>query len=173
MLIWPHLALPISQAPIPMLILIAFIETRVLNMPNDKRQTVIDDDDMARVLDAFNFNAKRILTRIIARRALAEGELLLVVEQSELARVTPLTLVSVQTATPHPQVLDLDSEEISMIRDSLFDATVTAATLHLVTVRTRENLRSVSVDTSSISAHARMAALTAAQSVSHNQKVPT
>lgn len=159
MLIWPDLALPISQAPIPMLILIAFVETRVFNMPKEKRNALVTDDEMARTLDALRFNGTRALTRIAAHQGIAAGEIHLVVEQSELARVTPLTLVSVQMPAPNAAVLDLDSEARRWLREGLFDETLTEKALHAVTVRQAQSIHMVTLETGTISAHARMAAL--------------
>ncbi|WP_227269460.1 hypothetical protein [Roseobacter weihaiensis] len=159
MLIWPDLALPISQAPIPMLILIAFVETRVFNMPKEKREALVTEDEMARTLDALRFNGTRVLTRIAARRGMAAGELHLVVEQSELARVTPLTLVSVQKPAPDPAVLDLDPQARQWLREALFDETLTEKALHAVTLRQATSIHMVTLETGTISAHARMAAL--------------
>ena len=158
-LVWPDLALPISQAPIPMLLLIFFIETRVFSIPREKRENLMAEDDMDRVLDALQFNARRLLTRVAARKEMKSGQLLLVVEQSELARVPVLSLVSVQTDTPAPQVIDLDANERQMIEDDLFDARASEALLHTVTLRTGKNLHSIAIDASEISAHARMAAV--------------
>lgn len=160
MLIWPSLALPIAQAPLPMFLIIILFEMRVLAYKKEARPGLIDDDDMARGLDAFRFNAGRILTRIAAMRNLTEGEILLVVEQSELARVPPLTLVSVQEARPDAQVLDLSEEERALIEEGLFDDQLTEKRLHLIALRESENLRTVALDVATISAHARMAALT-------------
>ena len=159
MFVWPHLALPISQAPIPMLFLIFFVETRVFNMSKEKRQALMTDAEMESTLDALEFNARRVLTRIAARKGLQSGEVHLVIEQSELGRVPVLTLVSVQLAGSDPQVLDLDETERRMIEDGLFDDGLTEESLHLVTLRQSKNLRSVIIDASEISAHARMAAL--------------
>ncbi len=159
MFVWPHLALPISQAPIPMLFLIFFVETRVFNMSKEKRQALMTDAEMESTLDALEFNARRVLTRIAARKGLQSGEVHLVIEQSELGRVPVLTLVSVQLAGSDPQVLDLDETERRMIDEGLFDDGLTEESLHLVTLRQSKNLRSVIIDASEISAHARMAAL--------------
>jgi hypothetical protein len=159
MFIWPDLALPISQAPIPMMIVIAMFETRVLSIKREKRETLISDGDMARGEDALTFNAKRILARIAAGRNLRSEELLLVVEQSIMARVPPLTLVSVQEAAPTPRVLDLDEAEMQLLEETLFDAEFTEKVLHRITLRQNENLRYVRFDAASLSAHARMAAL--------------
>ncbi|MGA9435258.1 MAG: hypothetical protein WBV62_13580, partial [Roseobacter sp.] len=133
MFVWPHLALPISQAPIPMLFLIFFVETRVFNMSKEKRQALMTDAEMESTLDALEFNARRVLTRIAARKGLQSGEVHLVIEQSELGRVPVLTLVSVQLAGSDPQVLDLDETERRMIDEGLFDDGLTEESLHLVT----------------------------------------
>lgn len=164
MVIWPDLALPISQAPIPMLFLIYFVETRVFDMPRAKRERLISEVDRDRTLDALQFNGRRVLTQIAARQGIAEGELHLVVEQSEMGRVPPLTLVSIQQATPKPRVLDLNMSDRCVIADGLFDETLTEHQLHLVTLRDRKNLHSVMIDARDISAHARMAAAVAARS---------
>jgi hypothetical protein len=156
MFVWPDLALPISQAPIPMMLLIAFFETRVLSIKPAKRSTLISDADMARAEDALRFNARSILRQIAAKRMLRTEEIVLVVEQSTMARVPPLTLVSVQEAEPTPRVLDLDAEEHALIEASLFDDTFTEADLHRVTLRQNENLRAIAFDASTLSAHERM-----------------
>ncbi len=172
MFIWPDLALPISQAPIPMLFLIFFVETRVFNMPKEKRKSLISDAEMDRVLDAFSFNARKVLTRIAARQNLTSGTLHLVAEQSELGRVPVLTLVSVQMAGKDPHVLDLDDKDRADIETGLFDDDFTEERLHLVTLREGQNLRSVTIEASEISAHARMAALMDyAQRTPETQKV--
>lgn len=159
MFVWPHLALPISQAPVLMLMAIAFVEMRVLSVRPDDRERLIGDGEMASTLDALRFNATRLLTRLAARRGLTKGELLLVIEQSELARIAPLTLVSVQQNEPAPLVLTLDAEEQRMIRDGVFDDQVSERKLHLIALRENENLRSIALNVATISAHARMTAL--------------
>lgn len=159
MFIWPDLALPISQAPIPMLFLIFFVETRVFNMSKEKRKALMSEAEMDRTLDALAFNARKVLTKIAALKQMQNGEVHLVVEQSELGRVPVLTLVSVQLAGPDPEVLDLDDTERRIIEEGLFDDNLTEEQLHLVTLRQSKNLRSVAIEASEISAHARMAAL--------------
>ncbi|MEM9308689.1 MAG: hypothetical protein AAGA74_15450 [Pseudomonadota bacterium] len=159
MFVWPHLALPISQAPIPMLIVIAIVETRVLSIPLNKREGLISDEDVARTEDALAFNARRVLTRIIARKGLKRGTVHLVLEQSELARIAPLTLVSVQLASAAPEVLDLDATERDLITKLLFDKTLTEDSLQLVGLRQKQMLRSVVLEAQEISAHARVSAL--------------
>ena len=159
MLIWPHLALPISQAPVPMLIVLMLIETKVLTLTPAARKQIVSDAAMARTRDALQFNATRILSRIAAARQMQKGELLLVIEQSEIARVPPLTLVSIQQSFPEPMVLDLSPAERALITETLFDDTLTERALHHVSLREGENLRSIALDVSTLSAHARMAAL--------------
>jgi len=159
MFIWPVLALPIAQAPLLMLIAVGFVEMRILSVRRENREALIADGEMASTLDALNFNATRLLTRLAARRGLTRGELFLVIEQSELARIAPLTLVSIQQAEPAPIVLALDADERRMIREGVFNDQVTERQLHLIALRENENLRSIVLDVATISAHARMTAL--------------
>ena len=159
MLIWTDLALPISQAPVAMIIVIGFFEMKVLRISPERRNALMTEDDAARVLDTLNYRARRILTQIAARRGQTSGTLLLVVEQSELAHVTPLTLVSVQTSEGKPRILPLASEERALIEDGLFDDSFAARTLHKANLREDTYLRSIAFDTRGISGHARLAAL--------------
>jgi hypothetical protein len=159
MFVWPHLALPIAQAPILMVMVVAFCEMRLLAIGREDRDKLITDSEMASTLDALRFNATRLLTRLAARRGLTVGDLLLVIEQSQLARIAPLTLVSLQQREPAPMVLTLDADERRMIREGLFDDQLTERKLHLVGLRENENLRTISLNTATISAHARMTAL--------------
>ena len=159
MFVWPDLALPIAQAPILMMMVVAFCEMRLLAVGRDDREKLIADSDMVSTLDALRFNATRVLTRLAARRGLTGGELVLVIEQSQLARIAPLTLVSIQQHEPAPMVLALDAQEQQMIREGLFDDQLTERKLHLISLRENQNLRSISLNTATISAHARMAAL--------------
>lgn len=175
MFVWPHLALPIAQAPILMMMVVAFFEMRMLAVRHEDREKLITDSEMASTLDALRFNATRLLTRLAARRGMADGELLLVIEQSQLARVAPLTLVSIQQREPAPEVLALDADEQRMIREGLFDAQLTERKLHLIGLRENETLRTISLNAATISAHARMTALLGrpAQGAAELQKEPT
>jgi hypothetical protein len=83
---------------------------------------------------------------------------MLVAEQSELARVTPLTLVSVQSAVPEPHVMDLDVEDRAILQDTLFDADLTERMLHDANMREGQPIREVRIEARSVSAHARLAA---------------
>lgn len=159
MLIWPRLAFPIAQAPILMVLLVGVVEMKVLRLSASARKDVIDEDDAARALDTLRFRATRILSRIAARRGLSEGKLHLVVEQSELARVVPLTLVSVQRAGPGAEVLALDTSEQEMLRAELFAEGLDERTLHRANLREDVFLRDVGFAAEGVSAHARLAAL--------------
>jgi hypothetical protein len=159
MFIWRDLALPISQAPVAMIIVIGFFEMKVLRVSNETRKTLMNEDEVARVLDTLNYRARRVLTKLAALRGLTRGEVMLVVEQSELARVTPLTLVSVQTREDKPRILSLTQQERDLIAAELFDDTFTERLLHRANLREDVYLRSVSFDARGVSGHARLAAL--------------
>ena len=158
MFIWRDLALPISQAPVAMIIVIGFFEMKVLRVSNEARKTLMNEDEVARVLDTLNYRARRVLTKLAALRGLTSGEVMLVVEQSELARVTPLTLVSVQTREDKPRILSLTQQERDLIAAELFDDTFTERLLHRANLREDVYLRSVSFDARGVSGHARLAA---------------
>jgi len=87
----------------------------------------------------------------------------MVIEQSELGRVPPLTLVSVQLDAEDREVRDLDKETRALISDTLFQGQASEAALQRVTLRSKKNLHSFAIDVAGISAHARMAALTPAR----------
>lgn len=159
MFIWPHLALPISQAPLLMFILIYLVESRVLSVPKDRRAGLIDETEALRALDLLRVRSHRYLTRLAAARGLRTGTLALVVEQSELAKVPPLTLISVQVDDGDMRILDLTREERAALRMCLFDADLTERKLHLANLSQAEFLRSTALDASTVSAHARLAAM--------------
>lgn len=159
MFIWRDLALPISQAPVAMIIVIGFFEMKVLRVSAEKRKTLMDEYEAARVLDTLNFRARRVLTKLAALRGQTSGELMLVVEQSELAHITPLTLVSVQTREGKPRILPLAPEERDLISAELFDSEFTERMLHRANLREDLFLRSVSFDARGVSGHARLEAL--------------
>lgn len=159
MLIWPHLALPISQAPLLMFLLIYVVESRVLAIPKDARAALVDEDEAGRIRDRFRVRARRVLTRVAAGRGFSEGELHLVVEQSELARLPPLTIVSVQMARPRAEVLDLTDAETELIRATLFPEPRDEVDLHRVNLAENVFFRSECLDASTVSAHARLEAM--------------
>lgn len=159
MVIWPNLALPISQAPLPMLLLIGVVELRVLRISKDKRKALMSEDEAARVFDTLAFRGRAILSKLAARRPDIGGELLLVVDQSELANVPPLTVVSVQKSEGKSRMVPLDATERAWIREGLFDADFTEKALHKANLRDSEFLRSVAFNTRGVTAHARLAAI--------------
>jgi hypothetical protein len=161
-LIWRDKALVIAQAPLLMFMLVYLVETRVLRPSADRRRALVDRDEADRALDLLRSRARMILTRIAAGRGLSEGTLWLVVEQSELARVAPLTYVSVQ-AEAGPGVLRLTDMEERLIRDTLFQPPLDEQLLHRVNLMEDEFLREARLDTRTVSAHARMEALMAAR----------
>lgn len=157
-LYWQGLALPISQAPLVMLIVIAGVELKVLRLSKSARARRVAVEEAARRLDTLAFRARDCLRRIAARQGIAEGELQLVVEQSELARIPPLTLVSVQTDRPAPRLLRLDDADRAILRDRLFGDGLTEADLLAVNQRDDLYLRAITQEARAVSAHARLAA---------------
>jgi hypothetical protein len=158
MFAWPHLALPIAQAPLAMILVIGIVEMKVLRFEPDRRQTVASEAEVARSLDTLRFRGTAALRRIAAARGLASGDLHLVVEQSELARIAPLTLVSVQRDGRRAEVLDLDEGERALL-DELFDANFTERDLQRANQREDAFVRTVTFDARGVSAHARLAAM--------------
>lgn len=160
--IWPHLALPIAQAPLPMFILIFFVETRLLAIPSQEvRRALIGETEAARGLDRFRLASEEVLTRIATGRRMTSGTLTLVVEQSAMARIAPLTLISVQVEEPQPEILDLTAEERALLRKGVFGDDLTEQLLHRINLSESEMLRAVPLDTRTISAHARLEAMAA------------
>ncbi len=164
-LIWPDLALPISGAPLLMFLFINFVEGNILSISNpDKRRKLLPEDEVARRRDLFENRARTLLTRLAAARGMTEGEITLVVEQSPMAPVPPLTVISVQAEVEGAPVLALDAEERRMVTTELFDefhgsGKLTERCLHRLSLRENRFLHAVTLDARAISAHARMAAL--------------
>jgi hypothetical protein len=153
------LAVPVMQAPALMVMLVVLVELKVLRLTASERAAQVDPDEAARRLDTLSFRARTCLRRIAARHDLREGSLRLVVEQSELARVPPLTLVSVQSDTPRPNVLSLDREDRDLLSSGLFDSTFTERDLLAVNHRDSRYIREITQEARAVSAHARLAAL--------------
>ncbi|MBM7067990.1 hypothetical protein [Actibacterium sp. 188UL27-1] len=159
-LIWPSLALPISAAPLLMFAAIYAVEMRVLAVPNAKaREALIDQAAADRVMDVVRLGSVDALTRIAAGRGLEEGLLHLVIEQSALARVPPLTIISVQQTLDGTRFVDLDHAEQHMIQDVLFSHGLDEGDLQRTNLRENVFLRAVELDPRSISAHARLQAM--------------
>lgn len=160
LIIWPHLALPIAQAPLLMFLLVWLVETRVLSVPRAARRTLIDEDAALEILDRLTTRGTAILGRLAAERGLAGGQVHLVIEQSELMRIAPLTLVSIQADSDGaPQLLDLTETEREAIAATLFDADLPEAGLRRANLFQDVFLRDIAFDASTVSAHARLAAL--------------
>ncbi len=161
--IWPGQAIAIAQAPLPMFAVVYLVETRFLRVPRDRRAAFATPAEIERAQDAFRARARAILARIAAGRRMTDGALWLVAEQSDLARVAPLTWVSVQaeaTATEGPRVLALTEAEEATVA-TLFAGAFTEAALHRANLAEGVFLRSERLAARGLSAHARMAALTA------------
>lgn len=151
------LALPVTQAPLAMLVVIAIVELKVLRLSKPVRERLMSSAEADCIHDAFSFRAKALLRRIAARRDLAEGELRLVAEQSELARVSPLTFVSVQSVSPAPHVVALSPDDREILQDLLDDA-LTERDLHSANLRCDDVVREVQIEAAGVSSHARLAA---------------
>lgn len=156
--IWPDYAIGIAQAPLPMLIVVYLVESRLLRVPKDRRAALMDRAEIDRGLDLLRARAAKLLTRIAAGRGLAEGRLHLVIEQSDMWRVPPLTYVSVQSEAG-PEILRLSRAERAMIRDGLFQPPLTEAMLQRLNIADGEQIRDIAFETGRVSAHARLAAL--------------
>lgn len=158
LLVWDRAALLVAHAPLPMVALIMLFEMRILRLSKAARERLVSDDVAARRLDLLAFRGRGILRRIAARRGVDEGALHLVIEQSELARISPLTFVTVQSALPKPHILDLHPAEMDAIHDGLFDKDLTEDHLRDVNLAQGVYVRDVQLETRSVSARARLAA---------------
>jgi hypothetical protein len=152
------LALPVTQAPLAMLVVIALVELKVLRLSKAGRERAVEADEAARRLDTLAFRARACLRRIAARHGVTEGALRLVIEQSELARIPPLTLVSVQTDQPETRLLALDEGDRAVLAEGLFDADLTERDLLAVNHRDDLYIRDIAQEARAVSAHARLAA---------------
>lgn len=157
------LALTISQAPLIMLIVIGLVELRLLRLTKTARARQATTEQAARRLDTLVFRARACLRDIIARHGITEGEVRLVVEQSELARLPPLTFVSVQVDRPSPRLLALSAQDRAALKAGLFDADLTEGDLLAVNHRDSLYLRDIAQEARAVSAHARLAAALAAK----------
>ena len=153
-----EVALSVSQAPVIMLFVIGVVELRILRRSKGARARLITPDEAGRRLDLLAFRARACLRQIAAKRGISEGTLHLVVEQSEFARVPPLTLVSVQAEQPEPHFLTLDADEQAILKSGLFDADLTERALHEANERQDQFLRDIVQEARGVSAHARLAA---------------
>jgi hypothetical protein len=154
---WNALALPMAQAPILMIFMIWLVEMRLLRVPNSRRPRLIEGAQAERALDLLRVQSRAALTKIAAGREMKRGELHLVVEQSELWLLTPLTYVSVQSEDG-PEVVNLSAAEQQILKDTLFQDPLSEALLQRVNQSQGTFLRDVTFDARGVSAHARLAA---------------
>ncbi len=160
-LLWRDSALAIAQAPALMVLVIYGVEMRFLRLTPAAREALMEPAARDRMGDLLAARGRAILTRIGAGRRLTQGALHLVVEQSELARVAPLTFVTVQS-DDGPALVDLTAEEQALIRAELFAPPLTEAAMQRLTLARKDTVSVVSLEMRAISAHARMMALTKA-----------
>ena len=163
-LIWPEKAIFIAQAPVLMLAAIYVFEAKFMRVPRAARPTLLREDEVDAGLDLLRQRARHILSRIAARRALTTGRLHLVIEQSELIRVAPMSLVSVQ-CNDGPELLALDAEERALIRQTLFAEPLDERRLQYIGLARRIDIHDLTFEPAQVSAHARLGALMAAKSV--------
>ena len=159
-MIWRDSALAIAQAPLLMFLVIYGVEMRFFRLTPTARQALLEPGEADRGQDLLRARAVSVLTRIAAGRALTQGVLHLVIEQSDLIRIAPLTLVSVQSEDG-PQVLCLDRAEAALLRKTLFQPPLTEQALHRITLASDEQIHDIAFDPRAVSAHARLAALMA------------
>ncbi len=166
---WRNTALALAQAPLFMLLMIAAVEMRLLRLSDRARKALMDEVEAARTRDLIAVRGRAILTRIAAGRGLGQGQgegkgqgrLHLVIEHSPLARVAPLTYVSVQAelSGARPAILPLDPSERALITKVLFDAELPEEASRRLSLFEGEALRMITLDTSEVSAHARLRAV--------------
>ncbi|WP_103333006.1 hypothetical protein [Pseudotabrizicola formosa] len=163
-LIWRSSALAIAQAPALMVLVIYVVEMRFLRLGPAARAGLLDEATRDRLADLLAVRARAILTRIGAGRRLTTGTLFLVVEQSELARVAPLTFVTVQSdgdgGGGGPEIVDLTEAEQALIHGTLFAPPLTEAAMQKLTLMRKDTVSVTGLEMRAIPAHDRMAALT-------------
>lgn len=160
--VWRDYAGLFAQAPLLMFIAIWLVESRLLRPTPARRAALVSDDQADRGLDLLASRARLIQTRIAAGRGLTRGGLRLVIEQSDMLRAPPLTLVTVQSEDG-PRVLDLTADEGALIRQTLFQPPLTERALQHIGLKRGIELHDLPFDPAQVSGHARMAALMAAR----------
>lgn len=161
-LIWTDKAIIIAQAPVLMLIAVHLFEAKFMRVPKEKRPGLVSADEADAGLDLLRQRARAILSKIAAGRGLTKGRLHLVIEQSELMRAPPYTLVSVQS-DDGPELLALDAGERAMIAETLFAEPLSERQLQKISLARKIELHDLTFEPATVSAHARMAALMAAR----------
>jgi hypothetical protein len=158
---WQNTALALAQAPILMILMIGAFELRLLRLGPKARAKLISQAELDRGLDLLKSRSRVILTRLAAGRQITGHSLHLVIEQSQLARIPPLTYVSVQhmNARDRPEIMSLSDAEMRMIRAELFQPPFDERVLYRINMSQGEHLRQSSLEPGQVSAHARLAAL--------------
>jgi hypothetical protein len=154
---WEAMALPMAQAPILMIAIIWWVEMRFLRVPKSRRSRLIEGAQADRGLDLLRVQARAALTKIAALRGMRQGQLHLVIEQSDLWHLPPLTYVSVQSEDG-PEVLRLSAAEQEIIAQTLFQPPLTERQLQRINQSQGIFLRDITFDARGVSAHARLAA---------------
>lgn len=156
MLVWPEFALPLAQAPVLMILVVALVEVKMLSLSPTARARLLTEMEAERLLDTLRLRACQCLSRIAARQDLKDGELFLVVEQSNMAHVPPLTLVSIQADDP-ARVVRLDEGDRAVL-EQFFDDEFSEQDLQRANLRTNTYLRMIALETRGVSAHQRLTA---------------
>lgn len=160
----PEWSLGLSQAPLAMFGFVLLVESYVLSIPSpEKRQKLATEAEADQKLDLLQVRAREALTKVAAARELRTGTLHLVIEQSSLLRVPPLTLVSVQMDGETQEFLNLSRRERELLSATLFDAQLSEQDLRRVNVAQNTEMRSFTFDPRDVSAHARLRAIAAAR----------
>ncbi|MEM1298571.1 MAG: hypothetical protein AAGH68_04760 [Pseudomonadota bacterium] len=156
----PEWALPISLAPVPMAMFVMMLEAHLLSVTSPTaRRALVSADVADRGLDTLKARAVAALTQLVAARETEGGTYHLVIEQSALLRITPLTHVSLQQEGPRPRIANLTEEEQAMLAETLFDEAFDEHELRQINVAQDKMIRSFDLDARGVSAHARLAAL--------------
>lgn len=156
----PEWALPVSLAPVPMAMFVMMLEGYLLSVPNPAaRRALVRAEDADRGLDTLRARGMAALTRLVAAREADGGTYHLVIEQSSLLRIPPLTHVSLQQGGVKPRIVDLTEEEQAMLQESLFDEDFDETALRQINVAQDQMVRSFTLEAGGVSAHARLTAL--------------
>lgn len=154
---WEAMALPMAQAPILMIAMIWWVEMRFLRVPKSRRARLIEGAQAERGLDLLRVQGRNALSKIAAARGMKHGALHVVVEQSDLWRLPPLTYVSVQSQDG-PEVLQLSTAERKILTQTLFQDPLDEKLLQRINQSQGVFLRDITFDARGVSAHARLAA---------------
>lgn len=155
-------ALPASLAlPLTPVLMVAAILAAERLFFSAGRGAAMGEAEAGRALDLLRVRARDALARIVAGRDTASEPLHLVVEQSPLARLPVLTLVSVQApgaSGGRLEPVELSERERAVLREHLFDDELGEACLHRVNCAQNRFVREIPFEAGSVTAHARLMA---------------